>query len=334
MIPRLVSDLCTSIQYSFPTVNTDHPIFELFQIITQGACPHAFPMSAMFHDGFLRFVFSNSFFRRPDVPFILPHFAASDDNGSYKQRFVDVEVADRTDQGAPGSHRVMIPFWSTEHRSRIYEGMARLLVAHVIPVHQLSPPSAESEHRESSEDASYDTGHRSRQSMQDDSYTDLSVEPYTVSEREGSAGLDEESDGDAVHAEDAKDSFEGDIENTAEFDVESSKSEDNTGSESAEDVASAGGTRRPNGHLPHDAHFTSYSNCLIIPVLCVADEDNIISLIASALHQRHVLRINDPVIGFSLTAGSCIARLVLGWLEPDGMGRPVSLPLLLYSANS
>ncbi|KAI1787520.1 hypothetical protein LXA43DRAFT_1098239 [Ganoderma leucocontextum] len=55
----------------------------------------------------------------------------------------------------------------------------------------------------------------------------------------------------------------------------------------------------------------------LIPVVCVADHENIIPLLCSALHQRKVLGHQDfPVLGlFRHPQDSDVFQVVIGWLE-------------------
>ena len=55
-------------------------------------------------------------------------------------------------------------------------------------------------------------------------------------------------------------------------------------------------------------------NCLL-PVVCVAPEREIESLVTSVVCQRYMLDISLPVIGVSLSASRTAARIVLGWME-------------------
>ncbi|KAF8909699.1 hypothetical protein CPB84DRAFT_1437541 [Gymnopilus junonius] len=73
---------------------------------------------------------------------------------------------------------------------------------------------------------------------------------------------------------------------------------------------------------PFDGHIVpgrgGRTNCFV-PVICVADEDNILSLVSSAVYQRLSLGISIPTIGIVLsseTDGGPVtsARVVLGWI--------------------
>ncbi|KAG2753438.1 hypothetical protein P692DRAFT_20241988, partial [Suillus brevipes Sb2] len=55
----------------------------------------------------------------------------------------------------------------------------------------------------------------------------------------------------------------------------------------------------------------------VVPVLLVADPHNIIPLLCSALYQRHVWGIRQPVVGLCCSRTGTIAATIFGWLESD-----------------
>ncbi|KAF8439348.1 hypothetical protein L210DRAFT_3630922 [Boletus edulis BED1] len=74
---------------------------------------------------------------------------------------------------------------------------------------------------------------------------------------------------------------------------------------------------------PFEAHFFTYrpsmalpSTCHI-PVLCMADEEQLSVLMSSLLYQRRVWRISDPLIGLEFSKYDTMIRLFVGWLEED-----------------
>ena len=73
--------------------------------------------------------------------------------------------------------------------------------------------------------------------------------------------------------------------------------------------------------IPLDAHCLpgrgKRVNCNL-PVIGVADEDEIQALITSIVCQRHVLGISLPVVGISLSKASTTANVVIGWNEVKG----------------
>ncbi|KAF8139653.1 hypothetical protein EV363DRAFT_1444121 [Boletus edulis] len=54
-----------------------------------------------------------------------------------------------------------------------------------------------------------------------------------------------------------------------------------------------------------------------IPVLCMADEEQLSVLMSSLLYQRRVWRISDPLIGLEFSKYDTMIRLFVGWLEED-----------------
>jgi hypothetical protein len=71
----------------------------------------------------------------------------------------------------------------------------------------------------------------------------------------------------------------------------------------------------------------------VVPVLLVADPHNIIPLLCSALYQRHVWGIRQPVVGLCCSSTGTIATAIFGWLESDQSeeGRMVSPKSLHFS---
>ncbi|KAG1744502.1 hypothetical protein EDD22DRAFT_1005603 [Suillus occidentalis] len=58
----------------------------------------------------------------------------------------------------------------------------------------------------------------------------------------------------------------------------------------------------------------------VVPVLLVANPNNIIPLLCSALYQRHVSHvwsIRQPVVGLCCSSTGTIATAIFGWLESD-----------------
>jgi hypothetical protein len=64
----------------------------------------------------------------------------------------------------------------------------------------------------------------------------------------------------------------------------------------------------------------------VVPVLLVADSHNIVPLLCSALYQRHVWGIHQPVVGLCCSSTGTIAMAIFGWLNSDQSeeGRMVS----------
>ncbi|KAG2072984.1 hypothetical protein BDR04DRAFT_1152865 [Suillus decipiens] len=73
-------------------------------------------------------------------------------------------------------------------------------------------------------------------------------------------------------------------------------------------------------NLPFQAHMLSGRGrrlLAVLPVLLVADSHNIVPLICSALYQRHVWGIRQPVVGLCCSSTGTIAKAIFGWLDSD-----------------
>ncbi|KZP03876.1 hypothetical protein FIBSPDRAFT_448767 [Athelia psychrophila] len=71
----------------------------------------------------------------------------------------------------------------------------------------------------------------------------------------------------------------------------------------------------------------------VLPVICIADESNIYPLLTSALYQRRVWNIDEPVIGLVISRTGTAGQVYLAWLdaqseEADGLFAPLSDILL------
>ncbi|KAG1777322.1 hypothetical protein EV702DRAFT_969844 [Suillus placidus] len=55
----------------------------------------------------------------------------------------------------------------------------------------------------------------------------------------------------------------------------------------------------------------------VVPVLLVADSRNIVPLLCSALYQRHVWGIRQPVVGLCCSSTGTTAMAIFGWLDSD-----------------
>ncbi|KAG1855961.1 hypothetical protein F4604DRAFT_1932104 [Suillus subluteus] len=55
----------------------------------------------------------------------------------------------------------------------------------------------------------------------------------------------------------------------------------------------------------------------VVPVLLVTDSRNIVPLLCSALYQRHVWGIRQPVVGLCCSSTGTIATAIFGWLDSD-----------------
>ncbi|GBE81449.1 hypothetical protein SCP_0311780 [Sparassis crispa] len=79
----------------------------------------------------------------------------------------------------------------------------------------------------------------------------------------------------------------------------------------------------PSIDVPFDAHVLSGSgrrSFAVLPMICVADADNIRSLLTSVAYQRRVWDIDEPVVGFEISKFGTVARILLAWVgtEMDG----------------
>ena len=69
--------------------------------------------------------------------------------------------------------------------------------------------------------------------------------------------------------------------------------------------------------------------CAVLPVICVADPDDIDFLLASVLYQRRVWGIDEPAMGIMLGKTGFIASIIIGWVNCD---HEVGQLLLLFYA--
>ncbi|KAK0476391.1 hypothetical protein IW261DRAFT_1609579 [Armillaria novae-zelandiae] len=77
-------------------------------------------------------------------------------------------------------------------------------------------------------------------------------------------------------------------------------------------------TSAPLSNIPVEAHVLSHwrqPDCVALPFLCIADEENIIPLVKSTVYQRYTWRISEPVVGVMLSETGCIGRVVMGWTD-------------------
>ncbi|KAF8439346.1 hypothetical protein L210DRAFT_984966 [Boletus edulis BED1] len=72
-----------------------------------------------------------------------------------------------------------------------------------------------------------------------------------------------------------------------------------------------------------EAYFFAYRPSMVppptchIPVMCMADEEQIPVLMSSLLYQRRVWHISDPLVGLEFSKYDTVIRLFVGWLEDD-----------------
>jgi hypothetical protein len=70
--------------------------------------------------------------------------------------------------------------------------------------------------------------------------------------------------------------------------------------------------------VPFDAHMLPGRGrrlYAILPLLCIADEENIAPLLSSVLYQRRVWGIDEPAVGLVFSKTGTIGRIILGWLD-------------------
>jgi hypothetical protein len=72
--------------------------------------------------------------------------------------------------------------------------------------------------------------------------------------------------------------------------------------------------------VPFDAHVLPGHGrrfSAVLPVICVADGEQITSLLTSVLYQRRVWGIDEPVVGFVFSKTGSVGNIVLGWLDME-----------------
>ncbi|CAL1712216.1 unnamed protein product [Somion occarium] len=70
--------------------------------------------------------------------------------------------------------------------------------------------------------------------------------------------------------------------------------------------------------IPFDAHILpgrGLRSCAVLPILAVADSENIEPLLCSILYQRFVWAIDEPVVGFAISEFDPNLQLFLGWID-------------------
>ncbi|KAK0225430.1 hypothetical protein IW262DRAFT_1456510 [Armillaria fumosa] len=117
-------------------------------------------------------------------------------------------------------------------------------------------------------------------------------------------------------------------ESQEEYDDESSSETSYEDTEISTDPTSA-----QSSYVPLDAHILTswrHPNSVVLPFLCVTDEEDIFSLMGGVLYQRSTWGISEPVIGIILSKTGFVGRVVLGWLDkecPD----PEVLPAIRFA---
>ncbi|PBK73391.1 hypothetical protein ARMSODRAFT_1014963 [Armillaria solidipes] len=120
-------------------------------------------------------------------------------------------------------------------------------------------------------------------------------------------------------------------ESQEEYDSETSH--DNEFSSETSYEVSTDPTSAQSSYVPFDAHILAswrHPNSVVLPFLCVTDEEDIFSLMGGVLYQRSTWGISEPVIGIILSKTGFVCRVVLGWLDkvcPD----PEVLPAIRFA---
>ncbi|KAK0213304.1 hypothetical protein DFS33DRAFT_1465269 [Desarmillaria ectypa] len=84
--------------------------------------------------------------------------------------------------------------------------------------------------------------------------------------------------------------------------------------------ASTDPTSAQSSYVPLDAHILAHwrhPNSVVLPYLCVTDQEDIFSLMSSVLYQRSTWGIPEPVVGIILSKTGFVGRVVLGWLDEE-----------------
>ncbi|KAK0476875.1 hypothetical protein IW261DRAFT_1566937 [Armillaria novae-zelandiae] len=103
-------------------------------------------------------------------------------------------------------------------------------------------------------------------------------------------------------------------ESQEQYDDESSE----TSYEDTEDSTDL--TSVQSSYVPLDAHILAswrHPNSVVLPFVCVTDEEDIFSLMGGVLYQRSTWGISEPVIGIILSKTGFVGRVVLGWLDKE-----------------
>ncbi|KAJ3503041.1 hypothetical protein NLJ89_g8612 [Agrocybe chaxingu] len=82
-------------------------------------------------------------------------------------------------------------------------------------------------------------------------------------------------------------------------------------------------------NIPFDAHILPgqgrRTDCFL-PIICIAEEQDIFPLVTSAVYQRHLWGISQPTVGILLSKFGTIANVMLGWISPHNSGVDQQLP--------
>ncbi|RPD58247.1 hypothetical protein L227DRAFT_191969 [Lentinus tigrinus ALCF2SS1-6] len=104
--------------------------------------------------------------------------------------------------------------------------------------------------------------------------------------------------------------------------------EDDNGEDDSGSADSDGGVPFLSGELnPHRHVLSTCHPHPLIPVLCVADELNLLPLMTSTLYQRRAWNLAVPVVGILLPRSSTTCKVLFGWVE-GSPGPTHALPLV------
>ncbi len=121
-------------------------------------------------------------------------------------------------------------------------------------------------------------------------------------------------------------------ESQEESDSETSYDEESPSETSYE--VSTDPTSAQSSYVPLDAHILAswrHPNSVVLPFLCVTDEEDIFSLMGGVLYQRSTWGISEPVIGIILSKTGFVGRVVLGWLDKECPGPEVLVRRVLLT---
>ncbi|KAG7439463.1 uncharacterized protein BT62DRAFT_924699 [Guyanagaster necrorhizus] len=118
-----------------------------------------------------------------------------------------------------------------------------------------------------------------------------------------------------MRAERSNEPSQEEYDSETSYDDESSSDSD-TSYERTE--ASTDPTSAQSSYVPLDGHVLAYwrhPNSVVLPYLCVTDEEDIFSLMSGVVYQRSTWGIAGPVIGIILSKTGLVGRVVFGWLD-------------------
>ncbi|PBK95307.1 hypothetical protein ARMGADRAFT_795485 [Armillaria gallica] len=139
---------------------------------------------------------------------------------------------------------------------------------------------------------------------------------------------DEASGQSMMTAERSNEEWQEESDSETSYDDESSSETSYECTEASTDLTSA-----QSSYVPLDAQILAswrHPNSVVLPFLCVTDEEDIFSLMGGVLHLRSTWGISEPAIGIILSKTGFVGRVVLGWVDkvcPD----PEVLPAVRFA---